>query len=78
MQVCRRLENVRSKPLPTLRRLNYVEPGRQTDSGEVEMKCLGTFVDYDNDDYYFDDPSIIGILILFFIYMVIFVTCILQ
>ena len=61
MQVCRRLENVRSKPLPTLRRLNYIEPGRQTDSGEVEMKDLGAFVDYDNDDYYFDDPSIIGI-----------------
>ena len=78
MQVCRKLENVRSKPLPTLRRLNYIEPGRQTDSGEVEMKRLGAFVDYDNDDYYFDDPSIIGTLILFFIYMVLLVTCILQ
>ena len=78
MQVCRRLENVRSKPLPTLRRLNYIEPGRQTDSGEVEMKRLGAFVDYDNNDYYFDDPSIIGTLILFFIYMVLLVTCILQ
>ena len=75
MQVCRRL---RSKPLPTLRRLNYIEPGRQTDSWEVEMKGLGAFVDYNNDDYYFDDPSIIGILILFFIYMVLLVTCILQ
>ena len=77
MQVCRRLENVRSKPLPTLRRLNYIEPGRQTYSGEVEMKGLGAFVDYDNDDYYFEDPSIIGTLIIFFIYMVL-VTCILQ
>ena len=77
MQVCRRLENVRSKPLPTLlRRLNYIEPGRQTDSGGMEMKGLGAFVDYDNDDYYFDDPSIIGTLILFFIYMVLLVTCI--
>ena len=78
MQVCRRLKNVRSKPLTTLRRLNYIKPGRQTDSGEVEMKRLGAFVDYDNDDYYFDDPSIIGTLILFFICMILLVTCILQ
>ena len=42
------------------------------------MKRLGAFVDYDNNDYYFDDPSIIGTLILFFIYMVLLVTCILQ
>ena len=76
MQVCRRLENVRSKPLPTLRRLNYIETGRQTDSGEAEMKGLRAFVDHDNDDYYFDDPSITGTL--FFIYMVLLVTCILQ
>ena len=69
---------MRSKPLHTLRKLKYIEPGRQTDTEEVEMKRLRAFVDYDNDDHYFDDPSIIGTLILFLIYMVLLVTCILQ
>ena len=72
---------MRSKPLHTLRKLKYIEPGRQTDTEEVEMKHLRAFVDYDNDDHYFDDPSIIGslyTLILFLIYMVLLVTCILQ
>ena len=55
---------MRSKPLPTLRKLENKEPDRQTDSGEVEMKDLGASGDYENDDYYFKDPSTMGTLII--------------
>ena len=66
---------MRSKPLPTLRSLNYAEnkePGGQNNPGEVEMTGLGAFVDNVNDDYYFEDPSTISTLIIFVICMVLF------
>ena len=63
---------MKSKPLPTLKKLENKEPDRQTDPEEVEMTGLGAFVDNVNDDYYFEDPSTIGTLIIFVIYMVLF------
>ena len=51
---------MRSKPLPTLKKMENKEHDRQVDPEEVEMTGLGAFVDSVNDDYYFEDPSTIG------------------
>ena len=48
---------MKSKPLPTLKKMENKESDRQTDPEDVEMTGL---VDNVNDDYYFEDPSTIG------------------
>ena len=53
---------MKSKSLPTSRKMKNKEPAdKQTDPEKVEMTGLGAFVDNVNDDYYFEDPSTIGI-----------------
>ena len=65
---------MKSKPLSTSRGLNHVEDeesGRQSRPVNVEMKGDSIFVNYENDDYYYEDPSNIhvGSSIIFLIHM---------
>ena len=64
-RICRKSRRVKSKPIPMPRKLNYTEeeePGH-TGAEEVEMKDI--CADDEKDDYYFEDPSNIGTIIIF-------------
>ena len=64
-RICRKSRRVKSKPIPMPRRLNYTgeEEPSHTGAEDVEMKDI--CADDEKDDYYFEDPSNIGTVIIF-------------
>ena len=67
-QICRKSGNVKSKPFPMPRRLDYVEekdPGQNLIINVEEVEMEDIHEGDDKDDYYFEDPTNIGSYILY-------------